>query len=114
MLANGTAVTASSETNTDLFWAMKGAGHNFGIVTSVEMKLYDRGPDTWYYKIYIFNQTKIESVFEKLNDFRKGGTQPKEMAVNYGAYTMIPGINNTEVKLKCPQRSRSNDDYTHT
>ncbi|OTA57985.1 Glucooligosaccharide oxidase [Hypoxylon sp. EC38] len=99
VLANGTAVTASNDTNPDLFWAMKGAGHNFGIVTSFEMKIYDRGPDTWYYKIYVWNQTKIESVFEALNTFRQGGTQPKEMAVNYGAYTMNTSISETEPVL---------------
>lgn len=99
VLANGTAVTVSETSNSDLFWAMKGAGHNFGIVTSAEMKLYDRGPDTWYYKIYIWNQTNIETVFEKLNEFRKDGTQPKEMAVNYGAFTLIPDISATEVSV---------------
>ncbi|KAI1120195.1 Glucooligosaccharide oxidase [Nemania abortiva] len=96
VLANGTAVAVSDQSYPDLFWAMKGAGHNFGIVTSAEMKLYDRGPDTWYYKIYIWNQTNIETVFEQLNAFRKNGTQPKEMAVNYGAFTLVPEISATE------------------
>ncbi|KAI1350304.1 Glucooligosaccharide oxidase [Xylaria sp. FL0043] len=99
VLANGTAITVSSTSNPDLFWAMKGAGHNFGIATSVEMKIYDRGPDTWYYKNYVFNQTNIETVFQALNDFRKNGTQPKEMAVNYGAYTMFPTVSSTEPVL---------------
>ncbi|CAJ2508335.1 Uu.00g133610.m01.CDS01 [Anthostomella pinea] len=95
VLANSTAVTVADDTNPDLFWAMKGAGHNFGIVTSFEIKVYDRGPDTWFYKIYIWNQTKIETVFETLNMFRQGGTQPKEMAVNYGAYLVNTSISNT-------------------
>ncbi|MBU0946721.1 MAG: FAD-binding oxidoreductase [Proteobacteria bacterium] len=32
--ANGTLVTASAEENSDLFWAIRGGGGNFGIVTS--------------------------------------------------------------------------------
>jgi FAD/FMN-containing dehydrogenase len=39
VLANGTAVTVSSESNPDLFWAIRGAGHNFGIVTEFEYKI---------------------------------------------------------------------------
>jgi FAD/FMN-containing dehydrogenase len=35
VLANGTAITVSESSNPDLLWVRKGAGHNFGIVTSV-------------------------------------------------------------------------------
>ena len=35
VLGNGKAVTASKKKNSDLFWALRGAGHNFGIVTEV-------------------------------------------------------------------------------
>lgn len=34
VLADGTTTTVSSENNSDLFWAARGAGHNIGIVTS--------------------------------------------------------------------------------
>lgn len=105
VLANGSATTVSSDTAPDLFWAMKGAGHNFGIVTSFEMKIYDRGPDTWYYKIYMFNETKIEAVFDALNVFRQDEARPKEMAVNYGAYTMNASISDTEASNSISQSS---------
>lgn len=32
-LADGSVVTVSKDTNPDLFWAVRGAGHNFGIVS---------------------------------------------------------------------------------
>lgn len=38
--ADGQFLTASSETNADLFWGVRGGGGNFGIVTSFEFKLY--------------------------------------------------------------------------
>ncbi|KAK3324852.1 hypothetical protein B0H66DRAFT_471114 [Apodospora peruviana] len=39
--ASGEAVTASSTENVDLFWAIRGAGSSFGIVTSATYRLYD-------------------------------------------------------------------------
>jgi hypothetical protein len=38
--AEGKAITVKSEENSDLFWAMRGAGANFGIATSLEFKLH--------------------------------------------------------------------------
>jgi hypothetical protein len=37
VLADGTAVRASDEEHPDLFWAMRGAGANFGVATSFEL-----------------------------------------------------------------------------
>ncbi|CCX04916.1 Similar to Bifunctional solanapyrone synthase; acc. no. D7UQ40 [Pyronema omphalodes CBS 100304] len=42
VLANGTVVTASRTSNSDLFKAMKGGGDNFGVVTRYDLQLYDR------------------------------------------------------------------------
>ncbi|KAK0461739.1 glucooligosaccharide oxidase [Desarmillaria tabescens] len=40
VLANGTIVTASSTSNADLFWAMRGAASSFGIITSVDFETF--------------------------------------------------------------------------
>ena len=42
--AQGEIVTASVEENPDLFWAIRGGGGNFGIVTSFEYRLHPVGP----------------------------------------------------------------------
>jgi Berberine and berberine like/FAD binding domain len=42
--ADGTLRTASASENEDLFWAVRGAGHNFGVVTSFEYRLHPVGP----------------------------------------------------------------------
>jgi FAD/FMN-containing dehydrogenase len=43
VLADGRVVTADESTNEDLFWAIKGGGGNFGVVTSLTMKLHPVG-----------------------------------------------------------------------
>ncbi|HET7737527.1 MAG TPA: FAD-binding oxidoreductase, partial [Tepidiformaceae bacterium] len=42
--AEGELLTASEEQNPDLFWGIRGAGANFGIVTSFEYRLHPVGP----------------------------------------------------------------------
>ncbi|WP_328584660.1 LLM class flavin-dependent oxidoreductase [Streptomyces sp. NBC_00370] len=44
VLADGSVVRASATENTDLFWAVRGAGANFGIVTSFEFEADEVGP----------------------------------------------------------------------
>jgi alkanesulfonate monooxygenase SsuD/methylene tetrahydromethanopterin reductase-like flavin-dependent oxidoreductase (luciferase family)/FAD/FMN-containing dehydrogenase len=44
VLADGSVVTASDAENADLFWAVRGAGANFGIVTSFEFEVDEVGP----------------------------------------------------------------------
>lgn len=52
VLADGSFVTANSKENSDLFWAIRGGGGNFGIVTSFLFKLHPvntiiGGPTFW-------------------------------------------------------------------
>jgi FAD/FMN-containing dehydrogenase len=42
--ADGTLVHVSADENADLFWALRGGGGNFGIVTSLEYRLHQHGP----------------------------------------------------------------------
>ncbi len=43
--AQGELVRASADENTELFWALRGGGGNFGVVTSFEFQLHPVGPE---------------------------------------------------------------------
>jgi FAD/FMN-containing dehydrogenase len=43
--AAGSVVRASEKENSDLFWALRGGGGNFGVVTSFEYRLFPVGPE---------------------------------------------------------------------
>jgi FAD/FMN-containing dehydrogenase len=45
VLAKGALVRASANENEDLFWAIRGGGGNFGVVTSFELRLHPVGPE---------------------------------------------------------------------
>jgi len=52
VLADGSVVTADEKTNSDLFWALRGGGGNFGVVTSFEFRAHPvrtvyAGPTFW-------------------------------------------------------------------
>jgi hypothetical protein len=42
--ADGEVVVANDKENADLFWALKGGGGNFGVITELEFKLHPAGP----------------------------------------------------------------------
>ncbi|WP_372920316.1 FAD-binding oxidoreductase [Salegentibacter sp.] len=43
--ANGDRITADNDQNADLFWAIKGGGPGFGIVSTFNFRLYQVGPE---------------------------------------------------------------------
>ncbi|KAK4113175.1 FAD-binding domain-containing protein [Canariomyces notabilis] len=78
VLADGSSVVASPESNQDLFWALRGAGHNFGIVTSLKYKIYDPIRE-WSQVQMTFTQDKLEQIFALSNNYVQEEDHPAEL-----------------------------------
>ncbi len=112
ILADGRQVRASENQNQDLFWAIRGGGGNFGVVTQFEFKLHSVGPNVFAGLIvFPFGQAKwvlaqyrefVDSAPVKLNVWlllRKAPPLPflpvdahgKEVAVLAAFYNGDPG-----------------------
>lgn len=100
VLANGTAVTVSGIEHEDLFWALRGAGHNFGIVTSFEYKVYDRTPENekWTYEMMIFSEDKLEELYALANTMISSpeNSQPVEL-VHWSMMMRMPDFDAQKV-----------------
>ena len=85
VLANGKFVTASAKENSDLFWAVRGGGGNFGVVTSFLFKTHPihtnySGPMLWH----------IEDSIEVLKWYRKFITKAPREFNGFFAYLVVP------------------------
>ncbi|KAL9018643.1 MAG: hypothetical protein Q9185_004054 [Variospora sp. 1 TL-2023] len=97
--ANGSEIKVSATSHPDLYWGMRGAGHNFGIVTKFQYKIFDypKGQDT-YYVTYIFTDDKLESFFTQLNWLLNDRNLPKDITT-YALYILNPSISPKPVIL---------------
>ena len=83
VIADGSIITVSETSHPDLYWGMRGAGHNFGIVTQFNYKIYDQPSVDWFQVAYTYTGDKLEALFEQINLLNANGTQPKEVGEVY-------------------------------
>ena len=87
VLASGERVRASAGENTDLYWAIRGGGGNFGVVTSFTFRLHEvgtvfGGPTFW----------PIEQGAEVLSAYREFlPSAPRELNGFFAFHTVPPG-----------------------
>lgn len=90
VLANGSLVMVDE--TSDLWWGMKGAGHNFGIVTSLTSKVYDIEYSDWAIETIIFSGDKVEAVYEAANDYILGNGTRDAGLINWSYWLNIAAI----------------------
>ncbi len=94
--ADGRLVTANAAENPDLFWALRGGGGNFGIVTSFEYQLHAVGPMV-VGGMVLYPLSQAKEVLRFYRDFTK--TAPDELTI-YAGFVTPPG-GETVVALIC-------------
>jgi FAD/FMN-containing dehydrogenase len=76
--ADGTVRVASAASEPDLFWALRGGGGNFGVVTSFEFQLHPVGPEV-YAGLVVYPFTQARQVLRAWRDFTAGA--PDDLSV---------------------------------
>lgn len=79
VLANGTVINVSETENPDLFWGMRGAGQNFGIVVEANITTYPLLPGGTAYDVEMdFTSDQLEDVLYLAN--QQIAIQPAELS----------------------------------
>lgn len=76
VVANGSIVTTSENENSDLFWAIRGGGCNFGVVCEFVYRLHEQSP-TVYSGILIYPPPLVDAVVAVTSEWWKGNPGPK-------------------------------------
>jgi FAD binding domain/Berberine and berberine like len=87
--ADGRLLTASAEENPDLFWAVRGGGGNFGVVTSFEYRLHKVGP-TVLGGLLIWPRPMARDVLRLFRDFTQAA--PENASAYAGLGTSPDGV----------------------
>jgi FAD/FMN-containing dehydrogenase len=83
--ADGVALRASAEENEDLFWALRGGGGNFGVVTSFKFRAHP--VDTVLGGLIVHPRAAAPSVIRHYRDFL--ATAPEDVTA-YAAFVSTP------------------------
>ncbi|MEX2247713.1 MAG: FAD-binding oxidoreductase [Dehalococcoidia bacterium] len=85
--ADGRFLVASAKENEDLFWALRGGGGNFGVVTSFEYRLHPT--KDILAGIFVFPLDRARDVLQFYREFIR--TAPEELGA-YPAYLIAPPL----------------------
>jgi FAD/FMN-containing dehydrogenase len=105
LLADGRRVRAAEDENEDLFWAVRGGGGNFGIVTEFEFRLFDFGTTVLAGPLF-YRRGQAREVLAYYRDFIADA--PDELAVYLNLRSAPPldwvpsGLRGEDVLLVIP------------
>ena len=88
VLADGSLVTAAADNETELFWALRGGGGNFGVVTTMRHRLHALPSIRTGMLLFPFGEAK--AILERCSDMM--ASAPQELTVQLGLVTGADGI----------------------
>jgi len=93
--ADGQVRTASADSNPDLFWALRGGGGNFGVVTSFTFQCHPVGPIVAFAGVF-HPVSDAENVYRRFRDWAE--TAPDEISALIGC-TTLPASEHTPPEI---------------
>ncbi|MFC4783746.1 FAD-binding oxidoreductase [Nocardioides sp. MAHUQ-72] len=86
VLADGSLVRADAHTDAELFWALRGGGGSFGVVTALEFRMYD--VETAYAGFLMWDLEQVEPVLRTWAAWAPGA--PDEVTTSFRAMRLPP------------------------
>lgn len=77
MTSSGEVLTASATENPDLFWAIRGGGSNFGIVTEFVLQLHPQRK-TVFAGIVVYEGSKAEALTQVVKEWWEAGQDGRD------------------------------------
>jgi hypothetical protein len=95
VLANSSVVTASATQNPDLFWALRGAGAAFGIVTNFKFKTFTAPESNVVFNYYVSpsSAAALSQIINAMQDFTINRQPPElNMRLFLSSFTTFSGV----------------------
>ena len=89
--AGGERLRTTEDEHPDLFWALRGGGGNFGVVTAFEFRLHCVGPTVLAGPI-LWDASDAPEVLRFYRDFIRNAPDELGTVVRFGAAPPLPGI----------------------
>jgi len=89
--ADGEPIRASEDEHPDLFWALRGGGGNFGVVTSFEFRLHTVGPTVFAGPIF-WAASDAAEILRYYRDFIREAPDELGTVVRFGTAPPLPVI----------------------
>ncbi len=96
VLADGRRIRASASEHPDLYWALRGGGGNFGVVTELELRLHELGPE-----VYALNVAyPIDSAQRVLAGWRDAVADAPDELSTAGLIWSLPVVDELPAELR--------------
>ena len=96
VLADGRRVRASADEHADLYWALRGGGGNFGVVTSFELRLHELGPEVFTLNVAY----PLEDAVRVLADWRDAVADAPDELSTAGLIWSLPVVDDLPEELR--------------